>query len=91
MNNSTFLVTLLTSSNSKLLKLSYNTIIKQINHNFNYTIILVVNSLDKNYYKKFYNKFKNINVELLKLNQMENQVKVIIVYLKYLEKNSMII
>ena len=65
MNNSTFLITLLTSSNSKLLKLSYNTIIKQINHNFNYTIILVVNSLDKNYYQEVYNEFKNIDVEII--------------------------
>ena len=65
MNNSTFLVTLLTSSNSKLLKLVYQTIIQQINHSFNYTIILVVNSLDKNYYQEVYDEFKNIDVEII--------------------------
>ena len=65
MNKSKFLVSLLTSSNSKLLKLVYQTIIKQINHSFNYTIILVINSLDKNYYQEVYNEFKNIDIEII--------------------------
>ena len=65
MYNCKFLVTLLTSSNSKLLKLSYKTIIKQINHNFNYTIVLVVNSLDKDYFQEVIDEFKDIDVEII--------------------------
>ena len=40
--NYKFLITLLSSSNSKLLKLSYNTIINQYKHNIDYTIILIL-------------------------------------------------
>ena len=65
MNNSKYLITLLTSSNSKLLKLSYQTIIKQINHNFNYTIVIVVNSLDTYYFQEVCNEFKNNEVEII--------------------------
>ena len=65
MNNSKFLITLLTSSNSKLLKLSYNTIKQQINHNFNYTIVIVVNTLNTQYFEEVSNEFKNIDVEII--------------------------
>ena len=60
-----FLITLLTSSNSKLLKLVYNTIINQKNNYLNYTIIIVVNSLNIEYYQEVCNEFKEINVEII--------------------------
>ena len=63
--NSKFLITLLSSSNAKLLKESYNTIINQKNHYFNYTIILVINSLDKNYFQEVSNEFKDIDIEII--------------------------
>tara|TARA_Y100000591_G_scaffold158725_1_gene136495 strand:+ start:2211 stop:3443 length:1233 start_codon:yes stop_codon:yes gene_type:complete len=65
MNISKYLITLLTSSNSKLLKLSYNTIKKQINHNFNYTIVIVVNTLNTGYFEEVLNEFKDIEVEII--------------------------
>ena len=55
-----FLITLLSSSNEKLLKLSYNTIINQYKHNLNYTIVIVVNTLDKSYFQKVQKEFENI-------------------------------
>ena len=63
--NYKFLITLLTSSNEHVLKLSYNCILNQLNHNLDYTIIIVVNSLDKTYYNTVYNTFKDINVEII--------------------------
>ena len=60
-----FLVTLLTSSNSSLLKLSYDTIINQLNHYLDYTIVIVVNSLDTHYYDNVLHTFKNIKVEII--------------------------
>ena len=60
-----FLITLLTSSNSKLLKLSYNTIINQKNHYLDYNIIIVVNTLNITYYEEVTNIFKNIHVEII--------------------------
>jgi len=63
--NFKFLVTILSSSNEKLLKLSYNSIINQLNHSINYTIIIVINSLNNNYYNDVINEFKNINVEII--------------------------
>ena len=65
MNVSKYLITLLTSSNSKLLKLSYNTIKKQINHNFNYTVVIVVNTLNTEYFEEVLNEFKDIEVEII--------------------------
>ena len=65
MNVSKYLITLLTSSNSKLLKLSYNTIKQQINHNFNYTIVIVVNTLNTEYFEEVLNEFKDIEVEII--------------------------
>lgn len=63
--NYKFLITLLSSSNSKLLKLSYNTIINQHKHNIDYTIILVINSLDSQYYQEVCTEFKDIDVEII--------------------------
>ena len=63
--NYKFLITLLSSSNSYLLKLSYNTIINQYKHNIDYTIILVINSLDTQYYQEVCNEFKDITVEII--------------------------
>ena len=63
--NYKFLITLLSSSNSDLLKLSYNTIINQYKHNIDYTIILVINSLDTQYYQEVCNEFKDIDVEII--------------------------
>jgi hypothetical protein len=60
-----FLITLLSSSNEKLLKLSYNTIINQYKHNLNYTIVIVVNTLDKSYFQKVQQEFENINIEII--------------------------
>jgi len=60
-----FLITLLSSSNSKLLKLCYNTIINQYKHNLNYTIVIIVNTLNTEYYKEVCDEFKDINVEII--------------------------
>ena len=62
--NSKFLITLLSSSNSKLLKLSYQSIINQLHHYMNYTIVIVVNSLNTEYYKEVSDTFKELNVEI---------------------------
>ena len=63
--NSKFLITLLSSSNSKLLKLVYECVLNQKNHILNYTIIIIINSLDKSYYNEVCNEFKNINIEIV--------------------------
>ena len=65
LHNSQFLITLLSSSNEKLLKLSYNSIIKQLNHYLNYTIILVINTLNKTYITNVKKEFENINIEII--------------------------
>ena len=57
-----FLITLLSSSNEKLLKLVYNTVLNQKNHNLDYTIIIVVNSLNKDYYNDVCKEFETYNV-----------------------------
>ena len=62
---SKFLITLLSSSNSELLKLSYNTIIKQLNNPFDYTIIIIINSINSNYYNEVTKLFENINIEII--------------------------
>ena len=63
--NSKFLITLLSSSNSKLLKLVYECVLNQKNHTLDYTIIIIVNSLDKSYYNEVCNEFKNIDIEIV--------------------------
>ena len=60
-----FLFILLSSSNSKLLKLSYYSIINQTNHNIKYNIILNINSLDNDYYNEVKNEFKDIDIEII--------------------------
>ena len=63
--NSKFLLCILTSSNEKLLKIAYDCAVNQSNHNLNYTIVIVVNSLDTTYYNTVCNAFKDINVEIV--------------------------
>lgn len=63
--NKKFLITLLTSSNAKLLKLVYDTVINQKNHYLDYTIIIVVNSLNIDYYEEVIDVFKDINVQII--------------------------
>ena len=63
--NSKFVLFILTSSNENLLKVTYNSAINQKDHNLNYNIIIVVNTLDVTYYKKVKEEFKNINVEII--------------------------
>ena len=60
-----FLITLLSSSNEKLLKLSYETIINQKNHNLDYDVIIVVNSLNSDYYSDVCNEFSDYDVEII--------------------------
>jgi len=64
-HNKRFLITLLTSSNAKLLKLVYDTVINQKNHYLDYTIIIVINSLNIDYYEEVVDVFKDINVEII--------------------------
>lgn len=65
MINHNFLITLLSSSDEKLLKLSYESVLNQINHNINYSIVLIINTLDTNYYNQVIQEFKNINVNII--------------------------
>jgi hypothetical protein len=65
MLNYKFIITLLSSNNSELLKLSYNSILNQINHNIDYTIILIINSLDKDYYNDVKKEFQNIDIDII--------------------------
>ena len=60
-----FLITLLTSYNEFILYHSYKSIINQIQHKIDYTVIIVVNSLNKSYYNDVCRKFKNIIVEII--------------------------
>jgi len=60
-----FVFFILTSSNHKLLKVCYNTVINQKNHNIDYDIIIVVNSLNSNYINDVSNEFQNIDVEII--------------------------
>lgn len=60
-----FLITLLSSSDTDLLKLSYNSVLNQNYHNINYTIVLIINTLDTNYYQEVIQEFKDINVDII--------------------------
>ena len=62
---SKFLITILSSSNSQLLKLSYDTIISQLNNPFDFQIIIIINSTNSNYYNEVIKLFENINVEII--------------------------
>ena len=65
MLNKKFLITILSSSNAELLKLSYNSIISQINHNLNYTIVLIINSLNSNYINDVKTEFVDYNIDII--------------------------
>jgi len=60
-----FLLIILTTSNEKLLKISYESCLNQKHHNLDYHIIINVNSLNKNYYNDVITEFKNFNVEII--------------------------
>ena len=60
-----FLITLLSSYNEFILYNSYKSIINQINCDLDYTILIIVNSLNKSYYNDVCKKFKNIIVEII--------------------------
>lgn len=60
-----YLVTILTSSNLDLLKISYESVLNQKNYN-NYDIFIVINTLDELYYKNVIDYFSNINDNKLK-------------------------
>ena len=70
--NKKFLITLLTSSNEKILKLSYDSVVNQKNHNIDYSIIIVVNSLDGDYYQNVCDEFKTIDVEIIQTQTQSN-------------------
>ena len=59
------LITLLTSYNEFILYHSYKSIVNQLDHNIDYTIIIIVNSLNKSYYNDVCKKFKHIIVEII--------------------------
>ena len=63
---SKFLITLLTSYNEYILLNTYNSIKNQVEHNIDYEIVIIVNTLNPTYYYEVCNKFKNINVEIVK-------------------------
>tara|TARA_B110000208_G_scaffold77208_1_gene98924 strand:+ start:5379 stop:11732 length:6354 start_codon:yes stop_codon:yes gene_type:complete len=62
------LITLLTTSNIQYLKILYETIINQIDVNIDYDIVIIVNTLNKNYFKKVKKQFSNIKVIETKSN-----------------------
>jgi len=63
--NSKFLLCILTSSNEKLVRVSYESALNQNNHNLDYTIIIVVNSLNTEYYQDVCKEFKDIDIEII--------------------------
>ena len=65
MLNKKFLITILSSSNAELLKLSYNSIISQIKHNLDYTIVLIVNSLNSNYINDVKTEFVDYEIDII--------------------------
>ena len=58
-----YLISLLTSSKLEYLIESYFSLVKQINHNINYDILIMINSLNKNYYNEVIDYFKSIDIE----------------------------
>ena len=48
--NKKFLLCILSSSNEKLLKLSYLSALNQTHHNIDYNIIIIVNSINPTYF-----------------------------------------
>ena len=64
--NEKIVIFILTSNNEKLLKISYNSVINQKNHNIDLDIIIVVNSLNKNYINNVLEEFDNVeDVEII--------------------------
>lgn len=63
--NTKFLLCILTSSNEKLLKVVYNTAVNQNNHNLDYTILIIVNSLNQDYYNDVCKEFELYDVEII--------------------------
>ena len=64
--NEKIVIFILTSNNEKLLKISYNSVINQKNHNIDLDIIIVVNSLNKNYINNVLEEFENVeDVEII--------------------------
>ena len=61
------LITILTSYNEYILYETYKSIVNQQEHNLNYTIIIVVNSLNEKYFEDVKILFtqKNINIEII--------------------------
>mgnify|MGYP001213657019 FL=1 len=63
--DSKFLLCILTSSNEKLLRVSYESALHQNNHNLDYTIVIIVNSLNPEYYNDVCVEFQSDNVEII--------------------------
>ena len=61
-NTTKALLTLLTSSNIEALRLSYATVKQQINPNIQFDIIIVVNTLDNDYYSTVVKRFPDAKV-----------------------------
>ena len=59
------LITILSSYNEFVLYNSYKSIIEQLDTNLDYTILIIVNSLNKSYYKNVCDIFKNIIVDII--------------------------
>ena len=63
--NEKIVIFILTSNNEKLLKISYNSVIIK-KHNIDLDIIIVVNSLNKNYINNVLEEFENVeDVEII--------------------------
>ena len=63
--NKKFLLCILSSSNEKLLKLSYLSALNQTHHNIDYNIIIIVNSINPTYFNSVKKEFDDIDVEII--------------------------
>jgi len=63
-----FFLGILTSSNEKLLQISYYSAKHQCGHNIDYTIFIIVNSTDNTYYNRVKETFKLEDVIIIKTN-----------------------
>lgn len=61
----TFLLGILSSSNEFLLHTVYNTAVEQIRHSLDYEIVIIVNSLNPEYFNDVKNEFNSIDVEII--------------------------
>ena len=48
----------------QLLKLSYNSIVSQVNHNLDY-IVIIINSLNSNYINEVKSEFVDYNIDII--------------------------